>query len=210
MADERRYFRITGKASGIQLLFPITPFPKFSASVETKSEKLFGVGEVDLGHHKNLMRCVCDGIFPHPNNTYLWKFCPPRSTSFYINQLLIWMNNQNDLLLEYYTKEQRVAHLDCRIQEFNWGEEDGSRNIHYSITFKEYRNITINNSNNADGKKVAESYGASVYYVAEGDTLISIAAKLFGDSSKWSYLMNVNNLQNPLNLTPGQAIYLYK
>ena len=57
---------------------------------------------------------------------------------------------------------------------------------------------------------VAKSYGSSSYFVGEGDTLISIATKLFGDSSKWSYLQNINNLSNPLSLELGQEIKLYK
>ena len=35
MADERRYFKVTGKADNYSLIFPITPFPKFSSSVDT-------------------------------------------------------------------------------------------------------------------------------------------------------------------------------
>ena len=208
MADERRYFKVTGKADNYSLVFPITPFPKFSASVDTKSERLLGVGEIDLGHTKNLIRCAITGIIPHPNNNYPFLLVPPKSTATYINWFNKWLNNQNDLLIEYYTKDQRIAHLDCRIQEFEWSEEDGTKNIHYSITFKEYRNIAINNGE-TNGKSVAESYGSSVYYVGEGDTLISIATKLFGDSSKWSYLQKVNGLTNPLYLNVGQEIKLY-
>lgn len=208
MADDRRYFKVTGKADNYSLIFPITPFPKFSASVDTKTERLIGVGEVDLGHTKNLMKCTISGIIPNPENDYLFLLVPPKSTSTYINWFCKWMNDQNDLLIEYYTKDKRIAHLDCRIQEFEWGEEDGTKNINYSMTFKEYRNITINNGE-TDGKKVAESYGSSVYYADDGDTLISIATKLFGDSSKWSYLQKINGFSNPLFIYKGQAIKLY-
>lgn len=211
MADERRYFKVLGKADNYQLVFPITPFPKFTASVDTITEKVFGIGEIDVGHNKNLIKCTCSGVFPDLSNSGSYLMDNPHPPNFYIKQLQNWMDNQNDLLIEYYTLSERINALNCRIQSFETGEEDGSKNVNYSITFKEYKKITINSSSvNVDGKSVAEAYGSSSYYVGEGDTLISIATKLFGDSSKWSYLQNINNLANPLNLTVGQEIKLYK
>lgn len=210
MADEIRYFKVTGKSDNVSLVFPITPFPKFSASVSSITENVYGVGEVDLGHNKNLIKCNCSGIFPHPKNNYNFVL-DNHYPSHFINWLNKWLNEQNDLLIEYYTKSQKVSHLNCRIQSFDFGEEDGTKNVQYNLSFKEYKEITINNSSAiVDGKSVAESYGSSSYFVAEGDTLISIATKLFGDSSKWSYLQNVNNLANPLNIEVGQEIKLYK
>jgi len=60
--------------------------------------------------------------------------------------------------------------------------------------------IVVNND------AIIASYGSDTYFVAEGDTLITIAAKIFGDSTKWAYLMNLNQLQNPIDLTVGQAL----
>lgn len=211
MADERRYFKVLGKADNYQLVFPITPFPKFSASVDTITQKVYGIGEVDLGHNKNLIKCSVEGIFPHPNNGYTFTLDDPHVPNFYVKQLQTWMDNQNDLMIEYYTKSERINALNCRIQSFECGEEDGTKNVQYSITFKEYKTIKLNNSSAiVDGMSVAKSYGSSSYFVGEGDTLISIATKLFGDSSKWSYLQNINNLSNPLSLELGQEIKLYK
>lgn len=210
MSDETRYFRVLGKASNTELIFPITPFPRFSASVEPITQKIFGVGEIDVGFTRNLIKCTCEGIFPDPKNNYNFTVATTYTPNYYIKQLNEWMNNQNDLLIEYYTKSERINAMSCRIQSFETGEEDGTKNVKYNITFKEYKKITATTSSAfANGKEVAESYGSRTYYVGEGDTLISIAAKLFGDSSKWVYLQNVNNLSNPLNIEVGQAINLY-
>lgn len=211
MADERRYFRVLGKADNYQLVFPITPFPKFSASIDTITEKVYGIGEVDLGHNKNLIKCSCNGIFPDPNNEYTFTLDNSHPPNFYIKQLQKWMDNQNDLMIEYYTLSERINALNCRIQNFECGEEDGTKNVQYSITFKEYKKIIINTSStNKNWSKIAEDYGSKSYYVAEGDTLITIAMKLANDSSEWSYLQNINNLANPLNLIVGQEIKLCK
>ena len=64
MSDETRYFRVLGKASNIELVFPITPFPRFSASVEPITQKIFGIGEIDVGFTRNLIKCTCEGILP--------------------------------------------------------------------------------------------------------------------------------------------------
>ena len=56
---------------------------------------------------------------------------------------------------------------------------------------------------------IIEQYGSSVYYTAEGDTLITIAGKIFGDSSQWYYLQNINGLDNPLKVfSNGEKIIL--
>lgn len=206
MANDIRYLKIKGLAENVTLTFPITPFLKWTGGVDAETVSVFGNGEMDVGVSKRLLRITMDGLFPHPSNNYnfLLDNHEPR---YFINYLNKWMNNQNDLLLTYCTSSQTVSQLNCRIQEFSFGEEDGTKNVSFSLGLKEYKENKIASSQYVvDADSVSKSYGSNVYYVEEGDTLITIASKLFGDSSKWSYLMNYNKLNNPLDLVVGQAI----
>ncbi len=48
--------------------------------------------------------------------------------------------------------------------------------------------------------------GQKVYVVKPGDTLDRIAYQEYSDSSAWRFLADVNNLDNPMDLRPGQVL----
>lgn len=207
MGNDRRKLILTKLNENYSILFPITPFPKFSSGMNIQTVELFGHGEMDVGATRNLTKVTMSGIFPHPYNNYDFVFNNDHMPGYYTGKLLTWMRNQNDLKLTYCTDREKLITLKCRIEKFDYAEEDGTKNIKFNLTLREYRENKLTQSNIiVDSEKVKKSYGADTYYVGEGDTLISIAAKLYGDSSKWDYLMNKNNLKNPLDLTIGQGL----
>ena len=206
-SKDRRKLILTKLNGNFSILFPLTPFPKFSASMDKSTEKLYGHGEMDTGATRNLTKVTMSGTFPHPKNNYSFVFNNDYMPGYYVNYLYQWMENQNDLLLQYRTDEQKITHLYCRIDKFDYAEEDGSKNVKFNLTLTEYRKDERNVSDDESmSERTRKTYGANTYYVAEGDTLQSIAAKLYGDSSKWYYLMNKNDLKNPLVLTVGQGL----
>lgn len=50
----------------------------------------------------------------------------------------------------------------------------------------------------------------SIITLREGDTLPSIAAREYGDASKWRPIAEANGVANPLALTPGQSLVVPK
>lgn len=205
--DDRRKLILTKLNGNFSILFPLTPFPKFSSSMDISTEKLYGHGEMDTGATRKLTKITMSGIFPHPDNKYDFVFNNDYTPGYYTNYLYQWMENQNDLLLTYRTDKKKITHLNCRIEKFDYHEDDGTKNVKFNLTLREYRKYDLTISDDeALSQKIRKEYGADTYYVGEGDTLMSIAAKLYSDSSKWVYLMNKNDLKNPLILTVGQAI----
>ena len=220
MADYRRILTIECLATKEVLTFPITPFPKFTESVSYDTVNIYGNGEMVTGHNKQLTRCSIDGIFPgkpaiDANEQKILETLGDEDatiygTTYYCKLLSKWLNNQNNLKLTYRTKNYTLNTLYCRIESFESGEEDGSMNMHFNLNLIEYRDNTI--KDNSVAKKIdniIEEYGSSVYYTEEGDTLITIAGKIFSDSSQWYYLQNINNLENPLKVfSNGEKIIL--
>ena len=50
--------------------------------------------------------------------------------------------------------------------------------------------------------------GSKMHYVVQkGDTLASIAEKVYGDSSKWSEIASFTGLSNPRMIYPGDVVY---
>ena len=111
---------------------------------------------------------------------------------------------QNNLYLTYKTATETINHLRCRIESFEYGEEDGSMSGHFNLNLIQYRNNEIeDNSIAVNIDKITKEYGSSVYYTEEGDTLITIAGKILNDSSQWYYLQNINYFENPLKVFSG-------
>lgn len=69
-----------------------------------------------------------------------------------------------------------------------------------NCSFMEYPGDT-GTANELDSADVAKKY-----LVRPGDTLMGIAAALYGDISRWRHIAVANGLDNPRRLTPGQTL----
>ena len=195
------------------LIFPITPFPKFTESVNYDTVNIYGNGEMVTGHNLQLTRCSIDGIFPgyyaRESEANKLKLLPDKDgivhgAKHYCKKLSKWLRKQNNLYLTYGTATETINSLHCRIESFEYGEEDGSMSGHFNLNLIQYRiNEIEDNSIAVNIDKITKEYGSSVYYTEEGDTLITIAGKILNDSSQWYYLQNINNLENPLKVFSG-------
>lgn len=211
MADDRRRLTITRLRDNLSFTFPITPFPKFSWGVNDQTQDLLGVGEMDTGHTPKLSVVnIPNIILPHKDNNYnfLLSDC---SQSFIINTLWEFLNEQNNLYLDYYEPRFKTLHMYCRLKDMQGvGEVNGNKNIIIeSLRFKQYKDNRLNSMDlQTDSQKAIEKYGSDTYYVKDGDNLINIAKKIYGDSSKWNILMNKNGLSNPLEIKVGMGLYI--
>lgn len=108
------------------------------------------------------------------------------------------------------------------IESFNYGESDGTRDVYYTITLKEYREITVNkktsssNDNNnkprPEGEKEEDKDKDKnkTHIVVKGETLWSIAKKYYGKGSKYTTIYNANKniIKNPNLIYPGQKLVI--
>ena len=219
MSDLKRILTLKCLSDNDVLIFPITPFPKFTESVNYDTVNIYGNGEMVTGHNLQLTRCSIDGIFPgyyaRESNANKLKLLPDKDgivhgAKHYSTKLSKWLRKQNNLYLTYGTSTETINKLYCRIESFEYGEEDGSMSGHFTLNLIQYRDNEVeDNSIAVNIDKIVKEYGSSVYYTEEGDTLITIAGKIFSDSSQWYYLQNINNLENPLKVfSSGEKIIL--
>jgi nucleoid-associated protein YgaU len=64
-----------------------------------------------------------------------------------------------------------------------------------------------------DGKLVRQnptsgSYARKIWTVLEGETLDWIAYQEYGDANAWRHIAEINGLNDPMNLRPGQLLKL--
>lgn len=194
------------------LMFPVTPFIDYETKMKTESQNLFGFGEIGTGASTQLMTWTAKSFFPSSDNDwYDFLVCPSDGTVLYINQIKEWMNNQEVLRFYYYDNECK-NYIDvndkqylCQITSFKYGEEDGSKDVKYEIAFREYKELYINQESISMRNEPTYFNGTS-YTVKDGDTIIIIAQKCYGNSDKWKDIMKNNGLSNPLAIKTGQVL----
>ena len=86
-------------------------------------------------------------------------------------------------------------------------EEDGSKDLKYEIDFREYKELYINQESISMRSEPAY-YSGNSYTVKDGDTLLIIAQKCYGNSNMWKDIMKNNGLSNPLSIKTGQVLYI--
>lgn len=70
------------------------------------------------------------------------------------------------------------------------------------VTFKEYWD------EEKQGGRLQSANFAKGYVVQRGDTLSSIAARKYGDPGLWREIARANDIEDPLNLQPGQVLVI--
>lgn len=208
MSDLRR-LALTSLSENKEILFPITPFVTYKESMTISSQDLFVFGEIDSGTTSKLDVWSAESFFPDINNNYDFDLSKAKyHPNFYIIALSRWMKEQQVLRFQYYSDALILNDYYCKITGFTHGEKNGSKNVYYTLDFREYKELKVDSTNIVDNTSSIQRYGSDTYYVGEGDTLVTIAAKIYGDSTKWSYLMSKNNLKNPMDITLGQGLKL--
>lgn len=205
------------------LAIPVLPSEyKVQSSQSNRSENIIGLGEVSLKGKRNLRTVSFSSFFPlHKNSSYCRKGRILKPLQ-YVNAIER-MKQVGTVKLVITGSPLRMT---CTIESFEWGENDGTGDISYTISFKEYRHISASRSSvvqdNASGGQGVDTAQAQEsqrtepqrstqeYTVKKGDTLTAIAKRLTG-SSNWKQIYNANRSViggNPNRIYPGQRLII--
>ena len=107
------------------------------------------------------------------------------------------------------------------IESFTWGENDGTKDINFTLEFKEYRKVKVKTSKRkekvtkkvtaAATQRTAKAVNSTTYTVKKGDCLSMIAKNLTGSSANWRAIYNQNKGViggNPNLIYPGQNLVI--
>ena len=101
--------------------------------------------------------------------------------------------------------------LDMSIESFEWGENDGTGDVTYTLSLKEYRKINIPMVAGVKRSGTSAASKQTSYTVKKGDCLSTIAKRL--GLSGWKTLYNQNKGtigSNPNLIKPGQVLIIPK
>ena len=95
----------------------------------------------------------------------------------------------------------RVLNMECTIESFNWGEQDATGDIYFTIRLKEYKRIKTKKANiqvetdppkQREEKKPEAPQETRQYTVVAGDCLWKIAKQYYGNGAEYPKIVNAN------------------
>ena len=138
----------------------------------------------------------------------------------FIKQLLTWKHSGTPVRLLIGTH----VNILITIETLEYGEQDGTGDVYYTIVFKEYREIELvkkpakkkKTTKKKKKKKKAKTKKRNskkkkkqkTYTVKSGDCLWNIAKKFYGNGSQYTKIYNANRskIKNPNLIYPGQVL----
>ena len=201
-----------------KIRFPVVP-PSIGVnrSNNIDTESVIKLGEVPIFNGTSLKTIELTSFFPNQE----YSFC--EYTGFmnpyeFSEKIQKWM---------YEGKPLRVivtdspTNMQCLIQQFDTVEQDGTRDLYFTLNLLEYRPIevpnlsnsnTSSNSNNAqNASRPSEannnsSNGQKTHKVVKNDTLYDIAKKYYGNGNLYTKIKEANKTKYP-SLANSNIIY---
>lgn len=97
----------------------------------------------------------------------------------------------------------KVLNMECTIESFNWGEQDATEDIYFTIRLKEYKRIKTKRANieveteppkQREEKKPEAPQETRKYTVKSGDCLWKIAKQFYGNGAQYTKIVNANSV----------------
>lgn len=206
---------ITGNAEQEKLQVPVLP-EKFNVSIGSKnaSVDVTGLGEITIKQSRPAYQFSFSSFFPATTFPAI-NNVPLANPQKCVQRIEGWIDSKKPVHIII-----TGAGIDeyCTIEKFNRYEEGGDvGTIHYDLTLKEYREVTIRQVAVSDGTATVEQTQTRVdntttpktYTVKKGDCLWNIAKSLYGSGADYTKIYEANKGtvgSNPNRIYPGQVL----
>jgi hypothetical protein len=197
-----------------KIRFPVVPSTigvNRSNNIDTQS--VLKLGEVPIFNGTSLKTIELTSFFPNQEYSFCdyTGFMKPYEFSEKIQRWLYQGTPVRIIITDSPTNMQ------CLIQQFDTAEQDGTRDLYFTLNLIEYRPIEIpiikvdtntsNASNNATRPtEQANNTTQKVYKVVKGDSLWAIAQKYYGKGSLYPKIKEANKSKYP-SLAKNNIIY---
>lgn len=191
-----------------EMVLPVTP-PSFDVShgINIETINIHTLGDVILPGYGTLSAIRIDCMFPAKK----YPFIQPKTNLdpySYIKKLKTWC--EKHVVMRFIISNTPV-NIQVLISDITYGEKDGSGDVYSTINLREYRQLSVVQTNNTGNKsRVTDKNapGTESYVIKQGDTLSSICRKYYGNASLYSKLASYNNIKNPNLIYAGNKLKL--
>ena len=197
--------------------FAVLP-PEYELTSESNNTPVVinALGEINLLGKRKLKKVSFSSFFPEQ----IYSFC--QYSSFPTpKESVELIENMKDSGVLRLTMTGTPVNMECTIEAFTWGENDGTKDISFSLEFTEYRKVNVVKSKikepvppvvvPAATQRPAQAVESTTYTVVKGDNLSKIAKRLTGNSANWKAIYNQNKGViggNPNLIYPGQKLVI--
>ena len=207
-----------------KIRFPVVPSAigvNRSNNIDTQS--VIKLGEVPIFNGTSLKTIELSSFFPNQEYSFCdyTGFMSPYEFSDKIQK---WMYEGKPLRI---IVTDSPTNMQCLIQQFDTVEQDGTRDLYFTLNLLEYRPIEVpnlsnsNQSNNSNSNVSNNNQNTSrpnnktntnssnqqkSYKVVKGDSLWDIAQKHYGNGSLYTKIKEANKTKYP-SLSKSNVIY---
>ena len=171
----------------------------------TNDSNITGLGDVTVFGGKGLRTTEISSFFPNPKRKYSFVSYTDYPKQYdCVNKIKKWMDKGE--VLRFIVTGTEI-NFQVRITDFEYSEQDGTRDVYFTINLKEYRKIKISsttpkkkktdNKDRTDTKETDNKPKQKTYTVKSGDTLYDIAKKHYGKGSDYKKIIEKNKTKYP-------------
>ena len=164
-----------------------------------------GLGDVTVFGGKGLRTTEISSFFPNPKRKYSFVNYNDYPKQYdCVAKIKKWMDKGE--VLRFIVTGTEI-NFQVRITDFEYSEQDGTRDVYFTINLKEYRKIKISsttpkkkktdNKDRTDTKETDNKPKQKTYTVKSGDTLYDIAKKHYGKGSDYKKIIEKNKSKYP-------------
>ena len=201
-----------------KIRFPVVPSSiGVNRSNNIDTESVIKLGEVPIFNGTSLKTIELTSFFPNQEYSFCdyTGFMKPYEFSEKIQK---WMYEGKPLRI---IVTDSPTNMQCLIQQFDTVEQDGTRDLYFTLNLLEYRPIEVpslsssnsssnsNNTQNTSRPSEASNNSSSsqkTHKVVKGDCLYDIAKKYYGKGSLYPKIKEANKSKYP-SLAKSNVIY---
>lgn len=202
------------KSNSDKFMLPVNPESfTFTEKHNNTSVNVNSIGEVNLLGKRSLREGTISSHFPKRNRNYA-NNSGRQAPYTYIHKLRTWKSSGKPVqLIITGTK----INFPVTIETLKYGEQDGTGDVCYDLTLKEYRAVEIKKTKLKEKKKTTKKSTpkrtsnkkkTKTYTVKSGDCLWNIAKRFYGNGAQYTKIYNANRgkIKNPNLIYPGQKL----
>ena len=190
-------------------MLPVTPE---TFTVETGNNiqtiSIHQLGDVNLWGQPSLCTITVSSFFPSENRSYAFSGGYTGNPYGAVEAIETWIREKE--VVRYIISDTPV-NIPVLPASISYGEEDGTGDVAYTLTLKEYRGLEAAQvQSSGSGREVENEpvQSEQSYAVQSGDTLWAIAQQYYGDGSLAWQLAGYNGIQNANLIYPGDIVKL--
>lgn len=169
---------------------PVTPESfEISTGYDHQTVNINGLGEILLKGKRNLMTISWSSFFPRK----YYDFCQVSEAEFVDPRMyILFLNLATNLDIDVYVSISDFVSMKVVLETFTYGQDDGTADVNYSITFKEVREVDTPDAAKQTAKRPTKKVTSHMYKWKKGDTWKKVAKKETGKTENWKKLKSTN------------------